>query len=363
MSTYNEILADVLDEIDEDEKVANISPESIQGFILSACQQITQRIRIKDETDLRLVYGVTKYNFADSTTPVTGTGTISATANLVTGDTATGTGTISTDGNEVTGVGTLFLTELAVGKMIIVGTEKKYVTKITSNLACEISGNFDTDLSGSAFDYSLTMFTKEINIGSTIISNSVSKVVESITDAYNLVVTVPYSADQTGETFTVDTKVTEIPTKFDKISSYSRKEDDVEIAVGITPHDKFLRQKQWDFGVSNFSNYGQPFIMTQWWKGSTRYLEIYPSVEDDKQITIYGYIKINPRTYVSDALTASIPLPEDYDPIIKEYVRYRIYSRLKDKKSANDALFMFDNYIKQTISNLPSLREVSVDYQ
>lgn len=363
MSTYREIIEDVLDEIGEEDKTADISPESIQGYILNACQQIAQRIRIKDETDLRLVYGVTKYNFADSTVPVTGTGTIGCADNLVTGVTATGTGTISTSEKDVTGIGTLFLTELSVGKMIIVGTEKKYVTAITSNLACTISGKFDADISGSAFSYSTTMFTKEINVGSVIISNSIPKIVESITDAYNLVVTVPYTVTQVAQTFTIDTKVTEIPTRFLKISECSRTEGDVILPVGVIPHDKFYRQKQRDFLGCMYSNYGEPFVITQWQEGATRYVEIYPSVQDDKQITLFGFIKINPRTYVEDALTATIPLPEDYEHIIREYVKHRVYKKIKDNKSAEASLFMFENYIKSTISNLPTSREVTVDYQ
>lgn len=362
MSSYNELISDILDEIDEDEKTANISSESIQGYILQACQQIAQRIPVRDETDLKTVYGVSKYNFVDSTVPVTGTGTINTLNNTVTGVTATGTGTISTDDEDVTGVGTLFLTELAIGKMIIVGTEKKTVVSITSNTVCEIDDSFDTDLTASAFSYSTTMFTKEVNEGSVIISNSISKVVDTITDAYNMTVTLPYTVAQSAQTFTVDTKVTEIPTKFVQISTCNRMEGTVPCPVAVVSHKMLVREKNIDEGIQSYSDYNQPAMITEWQEGSTRYIEVYPEPTSDKQITLYGFIKINPRTYITNALTASIPLSEDYDSIIKEYVKHRIYKRLKDEKSATDSLVLFENYINVTIRNLSGDRKIIVDY-
>ena len=362
MSSYNELIDDILDEIDEKEKTANVSPESIQSYILQGCQQIAVRFPIKDQTELRLVYGVTKYNFADSTVPVTGTGTIGCTDKDVVGVTSTGTGTISTSGEDVTGVGTLFLTELSIGKMIIVGTEKKTVTSITSNLVCEIEGSFDADLSASAFSYSTTMFTKEVNVGSVIISNSISKIVETITDAYNMTVTVPYTAAQVAQAFTIDTKVTEIPTKFLRITEGSRLEGTYPRTVKISPHDKLEAQKNSDNGISSYCTLDQPAMIAEWADGGVRYLEIYPSVETDKQITLFGFIKVNPRDYNTVALTVDIPLSEDYDPIIKEYAKYRIYRKIKDEKMAAESFTLYENYIRTMITNMHVTREVSVDY-
>lgn len=363
MSTYTEVIQDTLDEVGEEDKTADISSESIQGYILQGCQQIAQRVPIEDRTELRLIYGVTEYNFANSTVPVIATGTIDTLNNTVTGVTSVGTGTISTSGKDVTGVSTLFMTELAVGKMIIVGTQKKTVLTITSNTACTIDAGFDSDLSASAFSYSTTKFTKEVVVGSTIISNSISKVVESITDAYNMTVTVPYTIAQSGQAFTVDTKVTEIPTKFNHITRCERLEGVVPRPIWVAPHEKLLREKNQTWGITGY--YGglyQPYMISEWVSAGTKYLEIFPEIETDKQITLYGFIRVNPRDYATDALTASIPLSQDYEPAIREYAKYRIYKRIKDEKGAQEAFALFENYVKILLVNLPTRREVTVDY-
>ena len=361
-STYDELISDTLDEIDREDETSNISPQSMQGYILQACQQISQRIPIEDQTELRLVYGVNKYSFVNSATPVAGNGNINTSGINATGTLLTGTGTISTSARDITGIGTLFLSELKVGRMIVVGTQKKTVLAITSNLSCTLDGNFDTDLSGSAFTYSTTLFTREVNIGSTIISNNIARVVATITDGYNLTVTEPYIVPQTIQSFTVDTKVTEIPTRFSDIKSCNRMEGTIPRNVWVAPYDKLVKRKNSDWGMTNYSNIQQPYMISEWQQGGARYLEVYPPIETDKQVTLFGHIRINPRDYATDDLTDEIPLKQEHDPAIKEYVKYRVYNRIKDGKSAMLAFNLFDSYIKQAIANLPTKREVSVDY-
>ena len=363
MSTYSELIADVLDEINEEDKTADISSESLKNHILQACQKIANSIPIEDQTDLRVLFGVDTYNFANSTVPITATGTINALNNTVTGVVASGTGTISTSQGTVTGLGTAFLTELKVGRMIIVGTEAKTVNTITSNTSCTIDGQFNVDLVSSAFTYSTTMFTKEVNVGSTIISNSISKVIATITDAYNMTVTLPYAVSQSSQAFTVDTKVTEIPTKFYQITRCARLEGIMWRNVRVTPHDKLVKQKVMDWGQPIYSNLNQPYMVAQWQESGTRYLEFYPPVQTDKQVTLFGLLQINPRDYSTVALTDQIPLSQEYEPAIMEWVKYRVYRKLKDAKLATDSFTLFENYVNKLITNLPNTREVTVDYQ
>lgn len=362
-SSYNNVIYDIIDEIDNNELTKKVTPESIKGYILQACQRIASKLPIRQKTDLRLVLDQTQYNFADTDTPVTGTGTVDVGANkTVTGVTGTGTGTISTSETTVTGVGTLFLTELAVGKMIIVGTEKKTVTAITSATVCTIDSNFDTELSASAFDYSTTKFTKEINEGSSIIIGGVTRIVDTITDGYNLTVTQAYTATQSAQTFTVDTMVTEIPTKFYSFERQAdRLEGTISLSVDIVSNEELLKQRQLDWGVNGYSNLNRPLCASVWNNRTTRYLEIYPPVEVDKQITLYGFIQINPRTYESVALTANIPLTQEYEPAIKEFCKYRIYKRSTDyKNEAQEALATFDMYMRETLTNFPATKRVQV---
>ena len=360
-STFNSLIYDIRDEIDDVAVLKNVSHESMRGYIIQACQRIAARLPIRQKTDLRLVLGQTQYPFADTDTPVTGTGTIGASGKDVTGVTATGTGTITTDGADVTGVGTLFLTELSIGKMVIVGTEAKMVTAIDSNLLCTLDDGFDTDLAASAFDYSTTMFTKEINVGSTIISNSISKVVEEITDGYTLTVTVAYAVAQAAQSFTVDTKVTEIPTKFyDFEKTADRLEGTVSRPVNIVSNEDLVRYRQQDYGTDSYSNFQKPHWASVWNNGTGRYLEIYPTVDVDKQITLYGFIQVNPHTYQSLALTANIPLQQEHEAAIKEFAKYRIYKRAKDKENAVESLSMFDAMVRETLVNLPVTKRIKI---
>ena len=136
-SSYQAIIYDIRDEVDDTEILQGITDEAIQGYILQACQRIGARLPIKKQTVLRLITGQTQYSFADTAVPVTGTGTLGVGANkTVTGVTASGAGTITTNKTTVTGIGTSFLTELSVGRMIIVGTEKVMVASITSATVC-----------------------------------------------------------------------------------------------------------------------------------------------------------------------------------------------------------------------------------
>src|SRR3990167_6821751 len=364
-SSYNSIIYDIIDEIDDNDITKKISPESIKGYILQGCQRIASKVPIVQQMDLRLVIEQTEYDFADTTTPVTGTGTVGVGANkTVTGVTATGTGTITTSDTAVTGSSTLFLTELAIGKMIIVGTEKKMVTVITSATSCTIDTGFDTDLTASAFDYSTTKFTKEINEGSSIIIGGVTHIVDTITDGYNLTVTQAYTAAQSAQTFTVDTMVTEIPTKFYDLTKYAdRLEGTVPRKVRIVSNDKLLKQNRMDYGVNSYSDYDQPLMASVWRNASGRnYLKIYPPVTTDKQMTLYGFVQINPRFYASDALTANIPIQQQYEPAIKEFAKYMIYKRVKDRENWETAWNMFNTYVNELLVNLPVKPEIAIEY-
>lgn len=64
-----------------------------------------------------------------------------------------GTGTVSGTTTTITGSGTSFTTDLSVGDVLIVGSERRTVTKITSDTALEIDSAFDTAPSASAYSF------------------------------------------------------------------------------------------------------------------------------------------------------------------------------------------------------------------
>lgn len=363
-SAYNDVINDVLDELNDIDITNSITREAFQQYILQACQKISIRIRVRQQMELRLLAGKTVYEFSDTTRPVTGTGQVNTFSNkTITGKTIAGTGTISTSGSDVTGVGTLFLSELSIGQMIVVGSEKKMVSNITSNLLCTIDGSFDADLSGSAFSYSTTKFTKEINEGSTLVINSVSCVVDSITDGYNLTLVEPFASTLSNQAFTIDTAVYEIPSKFHEITQFERIEDSIPRCVKIVNYETLLHQSKMDAGVGLYSGYDIPSLAAMWRDASGRnYLRIYPSITSDKQMTIYGYVQINPRFYMNDALTANIPLSQEYEPLIRSYVKHLVHKRNKKYDEANYCYAEFENGVRENISNVPSYPKIQMTY-
>jgi hypothetical protein len=85
-------------------------------------------------------------------------------------------------------------------------------------------------------------------------------------------------------------------------------------------------------------------------------------VQTDKTITLYGFIQVNPRTFASVALTENIPLTQEYEPAIKEYAKYRIYKKMKDRqKDAEEAMALFNNYISTLIREMPIKTRVTVE--
>ncbi len=64
-----------------------------------------------------------------------------------------GTGTVSGTTNVITGSGTTFTADLSVGDVLIVGSERRTVTKIVSDTSLEIDSAFDTAPSASAYSF------------------------------------------------------------------------------------------------------------------------------------------------------------------------------------------------------------------
>ena len=64
-----------------------------------------------------------------------------------------GTGTISSSGTSVTGVGTLFSSELSIGDLIEVNSQKIKVVDIGSDTTLTLESSFETNLSGESFVY------------------------------------------------------------------------------------------------------------------------------------------------------------------------------------------------------------------
>lgn len=363
-STYQSIVDDVLDEINEKDKVTELAFESIKKFILDACVKIANLVAVKEQKQLVLIDGQEDYEFSDSTTP-TGTGTVNCTANAVVGVTSAGTGTITTVGTAVTGVGTSFISQLVVGKGIIVSSEVHTVLSIQSDTACTLEDAFATDITtASSFTISSTKFTYELSTGSTITVGGQSQVIDTVTDSYNATVVAPFSPNLTGQTFTIDNVVTEIPTRFDRLYYIDRLEGGYRREVEIVPLEKLLNIRKKDGTWNAYTNFDIPFVAAIWRHANGRkYLKFYPISTTTKEITLYSYVKINPSTYSADISTSSIPLYEDYEPMIREYVKGKIYRWIKNYEQEALAMQSFYQVLREFQHNIPNSTLMTVDYR
>lgn len=336
-STYAQVFEDAISDLNEGDRLSGCSPETYMKWILQGCQRVSQRVTIHEYIKLRLIQGQDEYLFADTDTPVTGSGTVDTTANLntLTGTTAVGAGTISSDGSTVTGVGTLFASELALGVAFIVGTEVLTVMEIHSNTECVLSGGFVSDIAaGTAFSYSNTKFSRELSEGSTITIGANSGVVDTITNPYQVVLVSFFAATNAAQAFTIDRKVTEIPTKFDVFQNTSRTEGSYTLTPQVVPINTLERMKRNTGPWGGYTNLSEPlFIAPTVNSSGRRCMVIYPSVGSDKDITLYGIVRIRPEFYTPSITSASfLPIDGRYDGVIREFVKARIWGWLKEHK-------------------------------
>ncbi len=362
--TYNDVIDAIMQDVVEPEITPKLVPGILKTWILQACQKICDILPVRETRALLLIQGQEDFGFKDSTEPVTGTGNIGTSGINVTGTTSAGTGTISTSGVTVTGVGTLFITELALGKAIVVGTDVKEVLAINSNTSATIASAFTTDLSASAFTVTTTKFGRELVLGSIIVSSGQSKTIASITDARTATVTESFTPDLVAQTFTVDTVVTQVPVRFHRITAIDRKENTLPRRVEVCGITELLRRRVYDQNLA-YSNFFRPAQAAEWRDASgQRFLKVYPTAEVHKSVTLYAEIRIQPRFYSSAALTAAIPIAETFEPLIRASVKARIYQVYgKNFDMARAYSDEFTRLAGLQMDNVPNVNRMTMEYK
>jgi hypothetical protein len=361
--TYSDVIGALRTNIQNPEVDAKINNDTLILWINQACQEITNKVRLTEKRELLLIQSQTDYLFDNVTEPVTGTGTINSTANALAGVTTAGTGTITASETDITGVGTLFIAELAVGKAIKVGTEIKEVMSIASNTSCVIKSAFDATVSASAFTISSTKFTRELVVGSIIVSNSQTRTIATITDPMTATVTAPLTTDLVAQTFTVDTSVQKIPTRFHRINRIERSQSNISRQVAVEAVEDITDTAVGD-GSPFYDTYDIPLKAGEWRDGSgRRYMRVYSTLDDHKQVTIYGDIKIEPRYYASNTESSVIPLYEQHEPMIRDWVTAHIYlTYMNDFNMYRFNMGEFNTKVKEFNLNTPNTVRVAMVY-
>ena len=369
--TYRQIIDSVRTDITDD-ALSGCSDEWMQSQILLACQHITDNVRITEQRTLNLIVNQDEYPVQDSATPISGSGRVIVTNKALSGEVTGGTGTVTSSGATITGIGTIFKSELSVGEQIIIGTYSSEILTIDSDVSLTVSTQPDSDITtASAFTYSGTKFTRELVSGSIVAVGSVYCTIASITDAYNAVLTTPIATNiSTYTAFTIDTAVSEIPTRFDSIFKIDRTQDALYLDIKPVDISELITLRQNDL-YNIYSVYNIPYCAAfDMRDGTKKVLKFYKPPDTTKACTLHAVVKIKPRAYTNDALTAYVPLSETYEPAITNYVRWKTYRWLYNKiKEANyNALAQeeYNLYVKAQFdlrANAPSLKKMEVVYQ
>jgi hypothetical protein len=205
-----------------------------------------------------------------------------------------------------------------------------------------VNDAYDSDITtATAFSVTDTKFTHEVVVGSSIILNSITKIVDTITDAYNLTVTTPYSTAQSDKTFTVDTMVSELPTKFTRIIQVQKSESNLVHDIDVVDPETFQRYQE-GYAVTLQGYYAPRFATVTRNKSGVDVFRIYPVTDTEKELKVSALITVNPDNYSSDATTASIPLSMYWIRAIRAFVKSKMYEWMDDNK----AVFEMKKYEK-----------------
>ena len=182
-----------------------------------------------------------------------------------------------------------------------------------------------------------------------------------MTDSYHAVTTTPASSAQSDKTFTIDYKVTEIPTRYKRIKQISKLDAQIVYDIWVMDDATFNSNL---IGLDNsLQGYYSPQRATLTRnKDGRRILRFDPKTDADKEVTLYAEIGIDESTYDSDAVTATIPLDISYERVIREYVKHYVYDWLKnDERSVlhYGKFQMWLNEQKNNLMSVPTYRKVS----
>ena len=198
--------------------------------------------------------------------------------------------------------------------------------------------------------------------GSKITVNSQERTVDVITDSYNLTTTEPFTTAN-NQSFTIESDVGTIPTRFFDIYKIDRLEGDFHREVLVWDIDKLLKTRKEDW-VAAYSNLDTPYCAAIWRnEDNRRYLKVYPVPDADKDITIYANVKIVPRNYTSNAVTTSVPLDEHYEGLIRTYLKHKMYAWIKMKEEANQELVKFKSDLAESVRDMATGgRSITMSY-
>jgi hypothetical protein len=357
--SYSDLTSDILSDMGNDEKLADLSPESIQRWILEAEKQICDKLEIRDEYVLGMNTDVAKYYFQDRPVITAGTAATpivltSASHGLVVGDRLlvkdivgltggngkryvsardTNTFTIKevADITDATNETPISITATAHGWTT---GDTVTITGVLGNTAANVTSNAITVVDVNTFTLNSVAGNGTYTSGGIAVKNTVG-----------------------GGTWTSGGrywKDDEIPTYFKRFSLGDRLWGGVHKEVRASDNGELREKERIDSSrYALYADENSPNLFSEWIDGGIRYLEVYPPPLSDHNLTLYGRIKVTPKDYVHDPLSSNIHLSSDYESLIIAHVSNRIYRWLKEYDLAKDAYMRYENEVNNLRVNFP----------
>lgn len=338
-STYKNIIGDILSDVNEPAKLADLSHETIQNWIFYAEQYIAEQTPIQEEYVLRISNGITDYKVQDR--PVI-TGASNATPVIV-----------EQDDHEFA-VGDLVSIAGVVGNNAANG-RKRVAAASASNYAIQdfvrLTG---ADISVSPISLTTELPHNLVTGGSVFISGSWLTIttVATVTgvDTFTIPVGVSTEFSGTDNIVAVNTvgsgeyvgggrswKQNEIPTHLRDVAVGSRKDSGFTREVASAGGVRNLVQRTVYDWARVFPSVTSPSVSLQLASGLQKYWRFYPTPSADGDITLYGFLRINHELLRDESLESSLHLSSEWDESIVELVKARVFAYLKEMGRSSES--------------------------
>ena len=355
-STYQQIADDLLEEMQEYDKLATLSADTIRLWINRAQEAITKLAYIEDEYVLGLKTGQTDYEFRDrpritgvsvSTVPVEIT---AANHGLVTDDVILITGVQGINGVE----GRFKVKATSGGLPATKFTIQKYgaLTGATVTTPIVVTIPAHPFLTGDSITISGVTGMTEANGTWVITYIDVNQLSLDTSVGVNPYVSGGVAVcDAVGSgTYTSGGRFwrsDEIPTIFGFFREGKRTVQNYDRLLTKEEITNLLQRGKNDTALNrSFTSIEAPFLMAQWQRNGKRYLKVYPAPIENGDANLFGVLRIKGALYDNDLNTALIQLPMDWDDAIKSFVKAKIYGWLKMSDLSAKAMKDFYDSIK-----------------
>jgi hypothetical protein len=347
-STYDQILDSVLAELNEDSKLASLTPDEAIWWILKAQERICQMANIQEEYQLRYSSPNIDYPLQDRP-PITAVTAIGTPISI----TSAGHGLAVNDNIFIRDV---LGSEAANGRFRVSAvadqdnfTIKRFgrITAISDADDPVITSKDHPFLTGDSVTISEVQGATEVN--GTFPATKIDK--DRFSVDIGPVARNPYTG---GGIVVADTSNTvafagggrywkedEVPTHVAVLQDSTLEYSGVIHTVKVRTFYDLEREKT---GIIDY-NYLYPTRMALGNKNGRKYLRIDPKTSADGDLNLLFTIQVVPEHHMNDTGGMTILLPSEHNAAIEEYLKAKIYSsRLKDPKMA---VFHMDEFARR----------------